>query len=204
MDNTKFWNKAARKYAAAPIKNLAGYVETRDKIRALLQPSDRVLELGCGTGSSALELADGVADYLGTDLSSEMIAIAQSKQTDTTPAHLRFEVLDVAMPPAGSHNVVIALNLFHLVPELETVLGQIFDQLPAGGRLIAKTSLLGDGAWYIRGLIPVMRLLRIAPYVRIVGVEEMRRLFENSGFVMDDDLVQTGAVPRLFSVARKP
>lgn len=82
--DARFWDRAARKYAARPIAAPAEYERTLDRTRALLKSSDHVLELGCGTGTTALRLADGVERYLATDISPEMIAIANQKHA-TTP-----------------------------------------------------------------------------------------------------------------------
>ena len=59
--------RSARRYAAAAVSDPRGYERTLRRTRELLEENDHVLELGCGTGSTALRLADGVASYLGTD-----------------------------------------------------------------------------------------------------------------------------------------
>jgi ubiquinone/menaquinone biosynthesis C-methylase UbiE len=78
-DDARFWDRIARKYARSAIADQAGYERTLERTRALLGPGDRVLELGCGTGTTALRLAGGVQDYVATDLSAGMIAIAKEK-----------------------------------------------------------------------------------------------------------------------------
>jgi len=129
MTDAAFWDKIAPKYAKDAIADLPAYEQTRDRMRDILQPHHRVLELGCGTGSTALELADKVDRYHGTDVSPGMIAIAQGKQSDETPAHLSFSARAAGDLPKGPHDVVIALNLFHLLPNLETVLETVWDTL---------------------------------------------------------------------------
>ena len=76
-NDARFWDRSARRYAAAAVSDPRGYERTLRRTRELLEENDHVLELGCGTGSTALRLADGVASYLGTDFSPAMIAIAQ-------------------------------------------------------------------------------------------------------------------------------
>ena len=52
----KFWDKAAAKYAKSPIEDIEAYNYTIGRTRSYLSPTDRVLEVGCGTGSTALLL----------------------------------------------------------------------------------------------------------------------------------------------------
>jgi cyclopropane fatty-acyl-phospholipid synthase-like methyltransferase len=52
-----FWNGMARRYAASPVRNPENWEKTLELTRARLAPEAEVLELGCGTGSTALRLA---------------------------------------------------------------------------------------------------------------------------------------------------
>lgn len=207
MTDAAFWDKIAPKYAKDAIADLSAYEQTRDRMRDILQPHHRVLELGCGTGSTALELADQVDRYHGTDVSPGMIAIAQGKQSNETPAHLSFSARAAGDLPKGPHDVVIALNLFHLLPNLETVLETVWDTLQPGGLLITKTPLLGGGKWYMRLMmrlmIPVMRAFRKAPYVRFLSSDELHAKLRTAGFDVTETLMQAGTVPREFTVATK-
>lgn len=206
MDDATFWDKAAAKYNAAKISDLDAYTLTLDRMRAVLTHQDHVLELGCGTGSTALELASGVALYDGTDFSTEMIKIANSKKADANaPDHLSFHVASADQPRAGEYTVVIALNLLHLMSDLDRVLAQVFDRLPSGGTLISKTVLMGDAPWYLtKLLLPVLRLLGKVPTLQIMSADDLVGALQRAGFVLDETLSQGGAVPRLFVVARKP
>jgi ubiquinone/menaquinone biosynthesis C-methylase UbiE len=204
MTNAAFWNKAAPKYAKDAIGDLPAYEETLDRMREILQPHHRVLELGCGTGSTALELADSVDRYIGTDVASKMVEIAQGKLTEQSPQNLSFAVQDAGVMTSGSNDVVLALNLLHLLPDLENTLAEIYKSLPSGGLLISKTGLLKDGLWLLPLVIPLMRAIGKAPFVRSLSEEILIGLLENAGFKVTEKLVQGGMVPRVFIVAQKP
>ena len=204
MTNAAFWNKAAPKYSKDAIGDMPAYEETLDRMREILQPHHCVLELGCGTGSTALELADSVDRYIGTDVASKMVEIAQGKLTEQSPQNLSFAVQDVGVMTSGSNDVVLALNLLHLLPDLENTLAEIYKSLPSGGLLISKTGLLKDGLWLLPLVIPLMRAIGKAPFVRSLSEESLIGLLENSGFKVTEKLVQGGMVPRVFIVAQKP
>jgi len=74
-----FWDGIAKHYAASPIKDIASYEFTLQRTRSYLRPQDKVLEIGAGTGSTALLLASSVAHITATDLSAEMIKLARPR-----------------------------------------------------------------------------------------------------------------------------
>ena len=193
MTNAAFWNKAAPKYAKDAIGDLPAYEETLDRMREILQPHHRVLEL-----------ADSVDRYIGTDVASKMVEIAQGKLTEQSPQNLSFAVQDAGVMTSGSNDVVLALNLLHLLPDLENTLAEIYKALPSGGLLISKTGLLKDGLWLLPLVIPLMRAIGKAPFVRSLSEESLIGLLENAGFKVTEKLVQGGMVPRVFIVAQKP
>ena len=57
--DARFWDRSSRKYARSAVADQAGYERTLERTRALLEPGDRVLELGCGTGTTAASMIAG-------------------------------------------------------------------------------------------------------------------------------------------------
>jgi SAM-dependent methyltransferase len=49
------------------------------RLESLFQPSQRILELGCGTGEDAVRLASAGIDVVATDASPAMLAVAREK-----------------------------------------------------------------------------------------------------------------------------
>jgi arsenite methyltransferase len=56
-DDARFWNGIAEKYAAQPVANVPAFERKKAITREHLRPDSSVLELGCGTGTLALETA---------------------------------------------------------------------------------------------------------------------------------------------------
>jgi ubiquinone/menaquinone biosynthesis C-methylase UbiE len=202
----RFWDNAARRYAASPIKDMAGYERTLQRTGELLLPSDDVLELGCGTGTTALRLAGAVRRIHGTDISGEMIAIAQDKADAEGRINATFTVEGADAPHDGNRDAVLAFNLLHLVPDRAAVLKQAFAALKPGGQFISKTPCLSEMNPLIRLAVPLMRLIGKAPSVAFFTAAELERDIEAAGFFIVERgrHASRGRDARIFIVARKP
>ena len=205
-DGEKFWDVRAEKYAQSAIKDMAAYEKTLERTRAHLTPDMRVLELGCGTGTTALKLADAVGDYAATDYSAEMIAIAERKLADAGVRILTFEradVFDDRLARSG-YDAVLAFNLLHLLRDLPAVAARIRALLKPDGLFISKSACLKNGASWMGLALPVMRMLGRAPYVAFFSVDDLEATIAKAGF----DVIETGDYPdkkppSRFVVARK-
>lgn len=209
--SSKFWDKISRKYAASPIKDQAAYEKTLERTLEHLGPQDKVLELGCGTGSTAFLLADKVGSYLATDFSPGMIEIAEEKleeaaATGNAPTGLRFAAADTCSekvePQGEAYDAVLSYNFLHLVENPEDTLARLRDLIKPGGLYISKTVCLADKAWLFLPLIKGMQLIGKAPYVRLLSHGSLERMIAGAGF----EIVETGNYPTprsRFLVARK-
>lgn len=206
--DARFWDRVARRYAKAKISDQGGYEQTLERTRALLSPDDRVLELGCGTGTTALRLAAGVQSYLATDISTAMIKIAEGKATDgpITGLAFRTETADSIASDAHVFDAVLGFNYLHLVRDLPKTLVRIHCLLRPGGLFISKTPCLADMNPLIRHvLLPAMRVVGLAPHVGVLGARDMTRLIDAAGFdiLVTEGHATKGKDTRPFIVARK-
>jgi len=184
VDNAHFWDRAARKYAKSPIEDIAGYERTLDHARGLLKSTDAAIELGCGTGTTALKLASSVARLVATDISAEMIAIAREKAAAENCANVEFVVAtpDAAPYPDASFDAAMAFNLLHLIEDRAAALRGVHRLLKPGGLFISKTPVLSEMGFAIRLLVPVMQAFGKAPYVGFFSAEALEREISEAGF----------------------
>jgi len=188
--DARFWDRIARKYAADPIKDMEGYARTVDRTRHYLRATDTVLELGCGTGTTALQLAAHVFRIVATDLSGEMIAIAREKAAAAACGNAEFAVAtpehaaDGVPWPDGSFDAVLAFNLWHLVADRASALAQVHRVLKPGGLFVSKTPCLAEMNPLIRLAVPVMQLVGKAPYVAVFSAAALEREIEAAGFAI--------------------
>lgn len=208
-EKAQFWDRIARKYAADPITDMAGYEKTLRRVQALLSPEHSVLEIGCGTGTTALRLAPGTGRLLATDVSAAMIAIAREKLWAQPVPQLQFEVADAeaVAQTEPRYDTVLAFNVLHLVSDLDGALRAVLPSLKPGGLFVSKTPCLAEMNPIVpRVLVPLMRALGKAPPVLSFDAVHLHSAFERHGLRIES-VERHGTTRkdiRVFIVARKP
>jgi ubiquinone/menaquinone biosynthesis C-methylase UbiE len=206
-NEARFWDRIARKYAADPIVDEAGYERSLERTRHYLSSDDTAFEFGCGTGTTALELAPSVRHIVATDISSEMIAIAREKAEAEGVSNAEFEVAtpDAAPWPDGTFDVVLGFNVLHLVAAPDAALKGVHRLLKPGGLFISKTPCLKEMNPILRVAVPLMQLIGKAPYVAFLSAEELEHKITAAGFEIVERARHgsRGKDPRPFLAARK-
>ena len=205
----RFWDGIAPRYAAAPIADMAGYEATLRRVQALLSPEHEALEIGCGTGSTAVRLAPFTRRMVGTDVSPGMIAIAQQRLAAQPMPRLRFMVADADLPVfgQGQYDVVLAFSVLHLVNDLDHALARMAQALRPGGLLISKTPCIREMNPLIpRIALPLMRAIGKVPPVLCFDAGHLQSAMARQGLeiVATERHGTRGKDIRVFIVARKP
>lgn len=198
----KFWDRIAARYAARPLKNVGAYEAMLRDIAERLHPDDHVLELGCGTGGTAIRLAPLVAHWTACDFSPAMISIAQAKPAGD---NLRFVVADVGQALAsGPCDVVCAINVLHLVDDMPATLAQIFAHLPSGGHLIIKIWCFADVTWRIRAIFNLLSVFRLFPAIKKLRYGDVQDAINRAGFEVVAEKIFGDYPQNPYFVLRKP
>lgn len=205
--SAKFWDKVADKYAAAPIRNEAAYNATLDRVRALLNASDTVLELGCGTGTTAIALAPSVSHIIATDVSDAMLAKGRDKARDRGVGNVDFVQADSADAPQGPFDAVLAFNLLHLIEDMDDALAGIAKRIKPGGVFISKTFCMPERRnmiwWFIQLGLPVMQAIGKAPYFGKLSTADLDAAITKAGFTIVETQMAPGKDPRRTVFARR-
>ena len=200
----KFWDRIANRYAKKPVGNEAAYQRKLATTREYFRPDMEVLEIGCGTGSTAIAHAPFVRHVRATDIADEMIAIAKDKAAAAGVQNVTFEALAVEDLDVASESVdaVLALSLLHLVEDKAAVIGRIHGVLRPGGLFVSNTVCLGDHMRWFRFVGPIGRWLGVFPLVRVFTRDDFERSLASAGFAIEHAWQPDRAV--VFIIARKP
>ena len=201
----RFWDRLAERYALRPVPDEATYQRKLALTREILRPDMALLELGCGSGTTALHHAPHVASVLATDISPQMIAIARRKVAAQGATNVRCEVasLETLPDPDARFDVVLALNLLHLLPDWSEALRRIHALLRPGGAFVSSTMCVGDSALrYLRWIVPIGETLGLLPSLSVFIADELLATLRAAGFEIEHDW-RPGPAKAVFLIARK-
>jgi ubiquinone/menaquinone biosynthesis C-methylase UbiE len=168
---------------------MGGYEETLRRTRSFLRPDDHLLEVGCGTGGTALKLAPSVGHMTATDISGQMLAFAKDKLAKSDLTNLVFHQASVTKPLADApFDAICAFSILHLLDDLDEGLAHLHGMLKPDGLLITKTGCLRDMNFALPALIKVMQWVGKAPHVNAFTGAQLEAAFIKAGF----ELVETG------------
>lgn len=112
---------------------------------------ERVLDLGCGPGFYAVELAERVGPtgrVVGVDASADMLALAEARRGRRGNVELR--AADVAALPVadGAVDAAVCVQVLEYVPDLARVFAEVRRVLRAGGRFVAWDTDWSTASWH--------------------------------------------------------
>lgn len=205
-NDVDFWNGIAGKYFARPVDDPESYQAKLEMTAKLLRPDMHLVELGCGTGTTALHHAPNVDHVTAVDFADDMLAYGRDRAFEQGITNIDF----VCAPaeklklPAGSVDVVLAMSLLHLVQDRAKLLSNIYHLLKPGAAFISSTMCMGDDMKWARYVIPVMALFGKAPdTVNFFTGDALVSEIESVGFVIDKRW-KPGKGKAVFLIARKP
>ena len=203
--SSRFWDRIAARYARKPVADEAAYQKKLAVTRGYLRPAMRVLEFGCGTGSTAIAHAPHVKEIRAIDLSEKMLEIARSKAEAAGVGNVRFEQsdIDAFTAPDATFDAALGLSILHLLEDRNTAIAKVYRMLKPGGVFVSSTVCLGDTMKFFKLIGPIGRLLGVMPLVRVFTVQELVDSLETAGFAIDHQW-RPGQGRVVFLVAKKP
>ncbi len=157
------------------------YYDTLKAITAKhVNPQDRLLDSGCGTG--ALLRAAGVRDAVGIDISPEMIAIAKERNADHP--EFQFQTADIITFRSESpFDAILFYDVIEHVPDTRAALASLYQLLAPGGRLILS---MANPLWEPILMLAEKLGLKMpeGPHYR-VPTRQFLKMAQDAGFILE-------------------
>ncbi len=183
----RFWDRLAERYSKQPIADEAAYKRKLEVTRRYFQPDMELLELGCGTGSTALLHAPYVKHIRAVDISSKMIEIARGKAADQNISNVTFEQATIEALTVADQSIDMALGLsiLHLLEDKEAAIARVRRLLKPGGFFVTSTVCLGDNMKWFKIIGPVGKFFGLMPLVKVFTERELLDSLTQGGFEID-------------------
>ena len=171
-----------------------------------LTPGQRVLDVCCGSGASAIPAAKIIGSggsVIGVDLAQNLLELARSKAQQHGLENVDFQSGDMTRLPFEdeSFDVVVCVFGIFFVPDMESAVRELKRVLRAGGKLAITTwgPRLFEPAnsvfWNsVRNTRPDL-YKGFNPWDRISEVDDLCALLEGEGFKHPEVVAETGSQP---------
>lgn len=206
MDTTaKFWERIANYYARRPVADEVSYQKKLAVTREYLRPDMQVLELGSGTGTTALLHAPYVKHIRALDISNNMLAIANKKKGEAGVTNVSFEQHNIQHldEPDATYDAVLTMSLLHLLKDKESTIAQIYEALKPGGVFVSSTACMEGFQKVFNVIGPIGHFFGLLPVLRVFSAKSLVAAVERAGFSIDYHW-RPGPGKALFLVAKKP
>ena len=199
----RLWNRFAPGYAKRPVDDPEAYQVKLDKTAALMTPEMSVLEIGCGTGTTALYHAQRVKRIDALDFSPEMIAIARNRAAKSDAPNVRFHTASFEdwSDDHGPYDMLMAHSILHLVADLDATLTHARACLKPGAWFVSSTPCVRDMSRILALLLPVAGLTQLIPKVTALSALELQARIRAAGFEIQETW-QPAPSKAVFIIAR--
>lgn len=188
-DEGEYWARHPKIFETAPRGYDVAFLDA-----AAVRPTDRVLDIGCGTGATTRQMAHRAREgsALGVDLSAAMIEVARERAEAQGLGNVTFEQADAQIHPfpPGSFDLAVSRTGTMFFGDPAAAFANIARALRPGGRLVQLVwQPLAENEWAMTtiGTLADGRELPAPPPgvpgpFSLSDPDHVRSLLQNAGF----------------------
>ena len=196
------YNAAADHFDDGPLAFWARYGR-RTVERLALSAGSSVLDVGCGTGASAIPAAIVVGPrgrVVGVDLADRLLDIARAKSSAQKLHNIEFRRADMTALdyPNDSFDAVVSVFSIFFVTDMVAQVRELWRVLRPGGKLAITTwgpRMFEPGSQAFWSAVKEIRpdlLPAVNPWERIITPQAVRKLLSESGIESADVTAEDG------------
>lgn len=207
ITSREYWNRRSVLYDAKIGKIYhEAYQRTIHMSKRYLKNTDYVLDLGCGTGITTVEIAPMVGQIRAIDISEAMMNQAREKLANRNITNVSVEQMNIfdTTLADNSFDVVCAFNVLNYLPDREDALMRIYSILKPGGYFLSATDCLGERLTREAMLKWYSSKKGETPHLHFDTMKNIRKMVAQAGFKTLEYENLYNSPPNLFIAAQKP
>jgi SAM-dependent methyltransferase len=171
-EQIEYWNKQAGPQWVAQVTRMDALIEPLGNAvqeSAQIRAGERVLDVGCGTGQTSLQIAARVGptgSVLGVDISTPMLELARSRVKEAGVSNVRFENADAQTHPLPAGAFDLCHSRFGVMFFVDPVaaFANLARALRPGGRLaFVCWQPMMQNAWVREPMMAVAKSMPLPP-----------------------------------------
>ena len=198
----KYWDSFAGKYDNFVNKKAFKTYKVLYKfLLADTMETKHLLEIATGTGTHSIDLCKQIPNITATDLSPEMLKIANKKSRENNITNINFQIEDSCNLsfPDKSFDTILASNILHLLYKPDWALVEMKRVLKNNGKIIIPTYYHGHNLFtHI-----ISRFMSLSGFkVRSRwSVKSFKKFLDKNGFVLKKTEKVRDKIPLVYVVA---
>lgn len=206
LESDKFWDGVAEKYSQKAVPNEAMYQKKLNETQSYFSSDMRVVEFGCGTGTTAIHHAPFVDHIDAIDISENMLEIGRERAHQASVENVDYHLgtLHDFNAEAESVDAVLGLNVIHLIPNRQEVIAEVARILKPGGVFVSSTGCLGGSYMrFLKLIVPIGKCFGLMPDLFVMTEEELVEEIKAAGFSIESQWHYGHKDMEVFIIARK-
>lgn len=195
-DSKKFWDKQAKRFSNSDNKETIQFI---NNAKSYLKSEATLMDFGCATGDSSVLFAKEVNKVIGIDYSDEMIRLANERHLVENVSFLA-TTLDKYNTQMHTFDIIVALNVLHLVADLDETINLFSRLIKPKGHLIASTPYVGEKKSFTATALTLVSKTGAIPNINVFSHDQVLDKFNNYGFQLVEEKCDLGKIPIYFQV----
>ena len=195
MMKKNFWDQNAKIYNLFISMDHKAYIKIYELLKDVVK-NKKVLELACGTGMIAKNIADNAKCIEAVDSSLEMIKKAKENNRFKNLYFSRQDMFNLPYKDK-TFDVIIIANALHIVSFPEKALKEIRRVLKDDGIMVAPTFMHGEDSFFEKFKLFIMRL-RGFPIYNVWTYKEYIAFLKDNEWLINKQIALKGSFPLLY------